>query len=134
MTNGKVARDYMSPAICLPIGTQNAEVIRMMLESGSRVVLCVDVNLHVKGIVSGTDYIREIDRDVTSSRIINGNIENLMSPDLRYVTEDTIMVEVVEKMNRYHLQSIVVMRGMEPKGVINQLDLLRWWHDEFGVQ
>ncbi|MBI1280732.1 MAG: CBS domain-containing protein [Anaerolineaceae bacterium] len=132
MANGKSAKDYASSPVCVTVGTPNAEAIRAMLSGNSRILIITDVNMHVKGVVSGTDFIREFDHDVTSARILKGNVENLMSTDLHYVTEDTIMIEVVAKMNRYHLQSIVVLHGLEAKGVIHQSDLLRWWNDEFG--
>lgn len=133
----KTVKDYMSPAIEKTLGTPVRDAIASMVTEKCRVIVVTNPNHHVRGIITGTDIIREIERDVNSSRLTQGRVENIMSSveqSIIYVTEDSIMLDAVEKMHRHHLQAPIVLRGLEPVGVLYQLDVIRWWHDEFAAE
>lgn len=131
---GKRASDYMRDVSKIRVATDTrmTDVLQLMVEQNTTSVVVVDVNLDLKGIITGTDILRELERDLESSRLLEGIAEHVMTRRIISVTDRTLMIDAADQMFRGRFHTLVVTRDFEPVGIITQLDIARWWLEEYG--
>ncbi len=135
---GKFVQDYMSRVYTIKKDTPIKDAIKYMLEEATRIALIVDDIGCVKGIVTGTDLVREGYGFLSSSKSLDGTIEHIMTTTVFFqMPENTLMVEAVKTMANQRAHDMVVVKisplGIMPIGILRQLDAMRWWWEEFGT-
>jgi len=53
------------------------------------------------------------------------SVKDIMTKDVKVVRTDTSVKEVVEKMNKFDIGSVVVVQGNRPIGIITERDILK---------
>lgn len=124
--------EYMKKVSGLMVTTDTnmVEVLRLMLQQKSSVVIVTDVNRMLQGIITGSDVVLHLERAIDSSTLKTGAAEHVMTRGVIGLPAGTSMLDAIEKMFRHRLHSIVITRGYEPVGLLTQLDIIRWWVDE----
>ena len=108
------------------------DVITMMIDQKSREIVITDPHHNIEGIITGTDIVREIERAIDSSRLLEGTADFVMTERPTSVPTGTLMIDVVDRMYRHGLHVIVVTENYEAIGIITQLDVIKWWLEEYG--
>lgn len=130
---GKQVKEYMQDAsgITVNVDMLMIEVLKKMIEQKSPVVVVTDAVRTLEGIITGSDVIRELEKDVDSSVLRDGVAKHVMTPRPFFVAGDTLMIDAVDKMFRMRLHYLVVTGEYEPVGILTQLGVVKWWLEEY---
>nr|WP_281719787.1 CBS domain-containing protein [Nitrosomonas nitrosa] len=131
---GKKAKDYMLeiPDVTVTTQTSLIDVMTIMVENNARTIIVTDTNREIKGIITSSDILRELSKEIQSSILRGGAAEHVMTKRLRVpdVSENTLMLDVAEEMAHNDVFSIVVMKQFQPVGIITSLEVFKWWLEE----
>ncbi len=146
----KLARDIMTRnVITVPQSMDLRDLAKLLLEKGISGAPVTDDRGDLVGVVSQTDLIYySLSRDdeltirtdfYASARMEGshiptgfqiedtntGTVEDVMTPVIYAVAEDTPIDRIALMMTREHIHRVIVRDGQQPVGVISALDLLR---------
>lgn len=147
------AADVMSqPVIAIGPDAPLAQAVRLMLERGFSGLPVLDAGSRLVGILTEGDLMRRIEIGTggetagwlaslfTPARLAAGyvrthgrRVAELMSREVRCVTEDTPLAEVVTLMEHYRIRRLPVVRGEKVVGIVSRADLMRAVGDELGA-
>ncbi|GAB4554031.1 MAG: hypothetical protein OHK0023_23750 [Anaerolineae bacterium] len=127
-----IVSDYMvKPALTIHEDAPLAEAVQKMLDSvdGLKILAVINHERELVGIVSASDLIREMARDIKLQPM---RIVDVMTKRQRVVTvtPETSMIDAVEAMVRDRLRNLVVVSGWDCVGILNQNSILTWWRRE----
>lgn len=133
---GKKAEEYMQDVsrVSAAKDASMIDILSIMREQKAREIIVTNSNHEIEGIITGSDIVREIERTLESSRLLEGTAEYVMTGRPTSVEVGASMIDVVDQMFRKGLHCIVVTKGYQPIGIITQIDVVRWWLDEYGQQ
>jgi CBS domain-containing protein len=133
--------------------TSLAEAVKRMLENGVSGLVVVDERERVVGILSEGDLLRRAETQTERRRphwleLLLGPrrlahefvrahgrvIEEVMSPEVITVEEDTPLVEIVELFEERGIKRVPVLRDEELVGIVTRADLLRALLDALAAQ
>ena len=138
------ASDAMTPRV-ITVGSDASilEAARLMLQKRISGLPVVDDEGKLIGIVTEGDFLRRAETATERKRpqwleFLIGpgrladeyvhshgrKVEEIMTPDLRTVTEDTPLEAVVHIMERNHIKRLPVVRGNQLVGIISRANLL----------
>ncbi|GAB6072740.1 KpsF/GutQ family sugar-phosphate isomerase [Venenivibrio stagnispumantis] len=109
----------------LPIVPENTplqDAIITMSEKGFGAVLIVDKNNHLKGILTDGDLRRFIKK---GGSIDKSKVEDAMTISPKYITEDMLVLEALEIMERYKITVLPVVKDNIPIGLVHLHDILK---------
>lgn len=139
------AKDVMSSGI-ITVGSESPvlQAARLMLQNRISGLPVVDSTGRLAGIVTEGDFLRRSELGTQRRRArwleflmgpgkIAGEyahaggrkVDEVMTPEVHTVTEDTPLSDVVETMERYHVKRVPVVRGEKPVGMVTRANLLR---------
>jgi len=129
--------------ICVAPDSSIFEASRQMLQSNISGLPVVDGKGNLVGIVTEGDFLRRAETGTERKRprwleFIVGpgtlardyirshsrKVEEIMSPDVRTVTEDAQLDHVVALMEKHRIKRLPVMRGRDIVGIISRANLL----------
>ena len=123
----------MDPVELVGIDELCLDVIHKMIEKDIRIVAVVTPNQRLQGVITFSDVLKTIvSEDVKSTTLLKESVEHIMT-DLRhlaYIREDMIMLEATEEMVKANTRSLIVVKGLEPVGILHQSHILNWWYHE----
>lgn len=124
--------NYKSPVYTVTTDTSVIDTLKLMLEKDSRIIVIVGTDNKLVSVVTGSDIIRELDRTTTSTKLLRGHVEHVMSKRPMFTIQETaLMVEAIEVMNRHQVHDMIVCKETVPTGILRQLDIIRWWMETF---
>lgn len=129
----KRVRDYMETVEMVAVDEASLAVIQKMIEKDIRIVAVVTLNQRLQGVVTLSDILRTIiSDDIKSTTLLEESVEHIMTDikHLAYVREDMIMLEATKEMVKANTRSLIVVKGLEPVGIIHQRHIVQWWYDE----
>lgn len=128
----KKVDEYMkkTSGIMVTTDTYMTDVLKLMLQQKTPVVIVTDVNRMIQGIITGSDVVLHLEKAIDSSTLKTGFAEHVMTRGVIGLPLGTSMLDAIEKMFRHRLHAIVITRGYEPVGLLTQLDIIQWWVDE----
>lgn len=108
------------------------EALQVMRDKSVGWLVVVTPNHHLQGIVSASDIIRTLDNDISSPKLLQGLVKDIMihPDDIAYVDDNDVMAVAIRKLAHRNLRAIVVMKGLECIGVLDQLTIINWWLQE----
>ena len=129
----KLVEDYMSPIpnLLVETDTRLSEAIIQMQHTQSNLVIVVDKRGFLRGIITGTDIIREIGVSIESSMLNEGLAIDIMTKQVKALSSDLFMLDAVKDFFRDSLHIMIVTRADKPIGIITQKDIIKWWSDEY---
>ena len=129
----KLVEDYMSPIpnLLVETDTRLSEAIIQMQHTQSNLVIVVDKRGFLRGIITGTDIIREIGVSIESSMLNEGLAIDIMTKQVKALSSDLFMLDAVKDFFRDILHIMIVTRADKPIGIITQKDIIKWWSDEY---
>lgn len=110
--------------------TNMTDVLKLMLQQKTPVIIVTDPNRSLQGIITGSDVLLHIGRDFNSDVLKNGTAEIVMTRGVIGLPVGASMLDAHEKMFRHRLHALAVTRGFEPIGLLTQLDIIQWWVDQ----
>lgn len=133
MDRGKKVEEYMSPISDRMVTTETSlmEVVKLLAMHKQGAIIITDDNKEFEGVISGTDLLRQLEKNIESSVLLDGLAKHIMTKKGRAATigEGTLMVEAVDEMTAARVHSLIVMRVYQPVGILTQGDVLRWWYE-----
>jgi len=106
----------------VPENTPLQDAIITMSEKGFGAVLIVDKNNHLKGILTDGDLRRFIKK---GGSIDKSKVEDAMTISPKYITEDMLVLEALEIMERYKITVLPVVKDNIPIGLVHLHDILK---------
>ncbi|MDX2077055.1 MAG: CBS domain-containing protein [bacterium] len=129
----KRVKDYMDTVELVGVDESCLSVISKMIEKDIRIVAVVTPNQRLQGVITLSDILRTITSDdIKSTTLLEESVEHIMT-DLRhlaYIREDMIMLESAEEMVKANTRSLIVVKGLEPVGILHQSHIISWWYHE----
>ena len=121
------AADVMTPdPVCISPDASITDAIRLMLERKFSGLPVVDARGALVGIVTEGDLVRRAETGTQRKRW--GWIEFLMGPvmtaDVRTVTENSRLDEIVHLMERHQINRVPVVREGKLVGIVTRANLL----------
>jgi CBS domain-containing protein len=129
--------------VCISPDASISEAIGLMLERKFSGLPVVDADGSLVGIVTEGDLLRRIETGTQHKRstwmeFILGagrladeykqaagrKVKDVMTPDLRTVTEDTPLEEIVRLMERHSIKRVLVVRERKLVGIVTRANLL----------
>ena len=136
----KKAKDYMIDVVdrLVQYDTPMGEVMDQMTSASFQAVIVVDENGHPMGIITGSDLVREIVRELKSSVLSTGIAQFVMTRPVVSVPEDSLMLDTVEIMFKTRFHTLLVTTTpnegrSKPVGLLTQIQVAKWWRDEYGI-
>jgi CBS-domain-containing membrane protein len=127
----KSAKDYQSPIESFMKDVPMSVLVEKMLTEKLRVAAIIDPNnKHPIGILTRSDIMRSISRDLQAQDIREGTAERLMNSPVT-ISESAILTDVIKVMTQpFLLHTLLVIDLMgKLSGVLYQEDVIRWWND-----
>src|SRR5215472_6191592 len=137
------AADVMTPdPMCISPDASITDAIRLMLERRFSGLPVVDAGGSVVGIVTEGDLLRRAETGTQRKRarwiefLMSGRlateyvqtsgrkVSNVMTPDVRTVTEDAPLEEIVHLMERHQINRVLVVRDGKLVGIVTRANLL----------
>jgi len=138
------AADVMTrQVICVAPDSSIVEALRLMLQNRISGLPVVDRDGNLTGIVTEGDFLRRAETGTERKRgrwleFLAGpgklahdyieshgrRIDEIMSADVRTVTEDTPLDEIVALMEKYRIKRLPVMRDAQVVGIVSRANLL----------
>lgn len=133
--SNKRVKDYMRDISKITVTTdmKMADVLSIMLQTGTPAIVVTDVNHQLQGVITTTDVTFEMARQIDSSKLHN-EVEHLLTDEPIWVTEDMLMLDALDKMVRRTVRTLVVTRGFVPVGILTQWDVIGWWSEQYGLK
>lgn len=132
---GKRVSEYMEDisSVTFTTDTPSLDAIKNWIDENSAALIITDANRNIQGIVTGTDIVREIARQLESAKMLEGSIEYIMTENPELITENTLMIDAVDRMDRKKIRSLIVTKGFNPVGILTQWGVCKWWFEEYGT-
>ncbi|MGH7119476.1 MAG: CBS domain-containing protein [Acetobacteraceae bacterium] len=144
------AADVMSqPVVAIGPDAPLAQAIRLMVERGFSGLPVLDVESRVVGMLTEGDLMRRVEIGTegetvgwlaslfTPARLAGRyvhthgrRVAELMTQEVRCVTEETPLAEVVALMEHHRIKRFPVVRGERLVGIVSRADLVRAVGDE----
>jgi CBS domain-containing protein len=138
------AKDVMTPnVITIAPDASILEALRLMLQHRISGLPVVDKNGNLAGIVTEGDFLRRAETGTERKRprwveFLVGpgtlakdyvrsharRIDEVMTPDVRTITEDSELDEVVAVMEKHRVKRVPVVRGSALVGIVSRANLL----------
>jgi CBS domain containing-hemolysin-like protein len=133
---GKKVEDYMTPIsriVRVTTDTQMITILKEMTRKKSREAIVTNAQREIEGLITTTDIIREIARELDSSTLKDGTAAMVMTKKPGSEHKGMLMIDAVDQMDRRRIHSLVITDEYTPIGVLTQLDVARWWLEEYGA-
>jgi CBS domain-containing protein len=120
------------------------EAIRLMLQHRISGLPVIDASGNLRGVVTEGDFLRrtETGTERKRSRLVEfllgpgrlaadyvhttgRKVSEVMTPEVRTVTEDAPLEEVVHRMERHRIKRVPVVRGGKVVGIVTRANLMR---------
>jgi CBS domain-containing protein len=120
------------------------EAVRLMLQHKISGLPVIDASGNLRGVVTEGDFLRRVETGTERKRsrfvefllgpgrlatdyahASGRKVDEVMTPDVRTVTEDEPLEKVVHLMERYRIKRIPVMRGDKVVGIVTRANLMR---------
>jgi CBS domain-containing protein len=120
------------------------EAVRLMLQHKISGLPVIDGSGHLQGVVTEGDFLRRVETGTERkrSRLVEfllgpgrlatdyvhatgRRVDEVMSPDVRTVSEDETLERVVHLMERYRIKRVPVVRGDKVVGIVTRQNLMR---------
>jgi CBS domain-containing protein len=120
------------------------EAVRLMLQHKISGLPVIDASGHLQGVVTEGDFLRRVETGTERkrSRLVEfllgpgrlatdyvhaagRKVEEVMTPDVRTVTEDEQLEKVVHLMERYRVKRVPVVRSDKVVGIVTRQNLIR---------
>jgi|SRR6516165_4897209 len=138
------AADVMTPdPVCISPDASITDAIQLMLERKFSGLPVVDARGALVGIVTEGDLVRRTETGTQRKRsgwleflvgpgrlateylqARSRKVEDVMTPDVRTVTENTTLDEIVHLMERHQINRVLVMRDGKLVGIVTRANLL----------
>ena len=138
------AADVMTPdPVCISPDAAITDAIQLMLERKFSGLPVVDARGALVGIVTEGDLVRRTETGTQRKRsgwleflvgpgrlateylqARSRKVEDVMTPDVRTVTENTTLDEIVHLMERHQINRVLVMRDGKLVGIVTRANLL----------
>jgi len=115
--------DVMHKADQIPLATPDLSLPDVLVEITQKGFGClgiIDDNKKLIGIITDGDLRRHMSAD-----LLNKQASDIMTPNPRSITRDSMAAEALQIMNTDSIQCLFVCEGGKPIGLIRVLDLLR---------
>jgi len=129
----KRVKDYMVKVELVGMDERCIDVIGKMVTQNIRIVAVVTPNNRLQGVVTLSDILKTITSDeVKSTTLLEERIEYIMTDQkhLAYVIEDMIMLQAAKEMLKANTRSLIVVKGLEPVGILHQSQIVEWWYQD----
>lgn len=129
---GKVD-EYMRKSIAritVTLDTPMLKVIKIMIEENTQAIIVTNADHELEGIITGTDTLREMARNIDSPVLRKETARNVMTTPPISVPTGTFMIDAKELMFKRGIHTLVVTKGFTPIGYLTQPDFDRWWLEE----
>jgi predicted transcriptional regulator len=125
-------REYMKEVVTVQDNQSVMKALELMLSKQKRIVAVVAPNNRIRGVVTYTDILKLLATEIKHSKILTGNIDQIMKDYTRFVFTETSnsMLDALKMMVDENVRNLVVIEGLEPVGMINQEIMLDWWLKE----
>ncbi|GIH70714.1 CBS domain-containing protein [Sphaerimonospora thailandensis] len=130
-----LVREVMTaPVVTVPRTWTATQAVRLLCEKDITAAPVVDESGRMIGIVSEMDLLRgELEADpraylhfaAASDARPALEVEEVMTPNVKTVREDTDVLELVELLVTMGMKSVPVVRGDELVGIVSRRDLMR---------
>lgn len=139
-----VADVMTEPVVTITTGASVEEALRSMLGHGISGLPVVDATGSLVGMVTEGDFLRRVESGTERHRprwleILLGpgrmaeeyvhthgrRVEEVMTPNVVTVAEDTALDEAVRRMERHHVKRLPVLRDGRLVGIVSRANLLR---------
>lgn len=143
-TERLAARDIMtSDVVCLNEDLDIHECEKILLEKGISGAPVVDMQGHLRGVISKTDLVHyhfdrgdeELDegetyriQDVAGSHVVDFNTpsaKDVMTPVPCVAEESSSIAELAALMVRREVHRVVICRGRKVVGIVSSMDILK---------
>jgi CBS domain-containing protein len=120
------------------------EAVRLMLQHKISGLPVIDASGNLQGVVTEGDFLRRVETGTERkrSRLVEfllgpgrlatdyvhatgRKVDEVMTPDVRTVTEDEALEKVVHLMERYRIKRVPVVRGDKVVGIVTRQNLMR---------
>ncbi len=120
------------------------EAVRLMLQHKISGLPVIDASGNLQGVVTEGDFLRRVETGTERkrSRLVEfllgpgrlatdyvrasgRKVDEVMTPDVRTVTEDEALEQVVHLMERYRIKRVPVVRGDKVVGIVTRQNLMR---------
>jgi CBS domain-containing protein len=120
------------------------EAVRLMLQHKISGLPVIDGSGHLQGVVTEGDFLRRVETGTERkhSRLVEfllgpgrlatdyvhatgRKVDEVMTPDVRTVSEDETLERVVHLMERYRIKRVPVVRGDKVVGIVTRQNLMR---------
>src|SRR5262245_3729544 len=137
------AADVMTPdPVCISPDASIIDAVRLMLERKFSGLLVLDAGGSLVGIVTEGDLLRRTETGTQRKRsrwiefLMGGRlateyvqttgrkVSDVMSPEVRTVTEDAPLDEIVHLMERHQIKRVLVVRDRKLAGIVTRANLL----------
>ena len=139
------AKDVMTqPVISVAADASVLEAVRVMLQNKISGLPVVDASGHLVGVVTEGDFLRRIETGTLRRRprwieffvgpgrlaeeyvqASGRRVEEIMTPDVRTVAEDSSLEDIVGLMERHRIKRLPVLRGEKVVGIVTRQNLVR---------
>jgi CBS domain-containing protein len=129
MAGEKLIKDYMQDVLILQENTAVREAMTEMLKQKQRLVAIVSANRRIQGVLTYGDIIRELHKDLKSSKILTATVETLMIDytNFSFAEPNNTMLIALEQMAIKRLRNVVIIDRLVPVGVLKQENIIQWW-------
>jgi CBS-domain-containing membrane protein len=120
------------------------EAVRLMLQHKISGLPVVDASGNLQGVVTEGDFLRRVETGTERKRsrfvefllgpgrlatdyahASGRKVDEVMTPDVRTVTEDEPLEKVVHLMERHRIKRVPVVRGTKVVGIVTRANLMR---------
>jgi CBS domain-containing protein len=139
------AKDVMTqPVVSVAATASVLDAVRIMLQKKISGLPVVDTSGHLIGIVTEGDFLRRIETGTLRRRprwieffvgpgrlaqeyvhASGRKVDEIMTPDVQTVAEDTSLDEIVQLMERHGIKRVPVLRERELVGIVTRQNLMR---------
>ncbi len=109
----------------VPIISEDKKMSEAILEMTSKGLGCVGIvskkNGKLIGIITDGDLRRNMKID-----LLNQKAKNIMTLKPKTLSQDTLLTEALEKMNKESITSLFITRGLKPIGILHLHDILKY--------
>src|SRR5262245_27951649 len=139
------AKDVMTqPVISVAANASMLDAIRIMLQHKISGLPVVDASGQLVGVVTEGDFLRRIETGTLRRRprwieffvgpgrladeyvqASGRRVEEIMTPDVRTVTEDSSIEDIVQLMERHRIKPLPVLHGAKVVGIVTRQNLVR---------
>ena len=118
--NTSSIRDVMRPPVCMAIGELNTfEAYQALSANKTRYIIATGDNGSVKGIVSNSDILNNLNLEFGEAR----RISRVMSTPVHTVQKDASLLEALEVIIRKSIGCVVVEEERRPIGIVTENDI-----------